>query len=80
MRTLRTHLRATGWLDRMMYVRIIFLGSAYALRGYGVTLGSSSLHDLFSAALRRVEPWERVAACLLDAIGGLVAQMGQAGG
>jgi hypothetical protein len=37
---------STGMMDD----RIIFLGgggSAYALRGYGVTLGSSSSHDPF---------------------------------
>ena len=36
-KTLRTTLRATGRFDRMMDDRIIFLGSAYALRDSGVT-------------------------------------------
>ena len=33
--------------DKIMDSKIIFLGSAYALRGYGVMLGSSSSHDPF---------------------------------
>jgi hypothetical protein len=39
-------------------------GSAYALRGYGVTLGSSSSHDPFfsRAAAQRREDVDEVAA------------------
>jgi hypothetical protein len=43
-------------------------GSAYALRGYGVTLGSSSSHDPF---------FSRKAAFLLDTMAALPRKMGQ---